>query len=360
MSRRQLAARTGLQSSTVTYIVRDLTEQGIIRAVGKLPKAGAGKRQVLLEINPELGWVAGVGLEGDWASLVFLDAAGGVIDRDRFALREPADLLPWAIRTRVDNWVTRHGRPAGKLLGVGVGVPGIVDPGQGMVLRSTRFKAQDWPLAKLMQQVFESPVEIDNDSNFAALAEARLGSAAGVSNFLYFLMNVSEEGKAYAVHGLGSSLFLDGKLYRGSHYSAGEIDTLIEKAPYGTVAAEHLLLIARPEGELPRELEPVLERIVDTLVAVVDLVDPAVVVLGGNLCVSNRRMLRFIEEEMNRRVVRVPGRQVAVRSSAFIDYGVSMGAAVAALDAALHAGSDEAFPAEAFPAILNAQPYPPG
>src|SRR5690606_17086649 len=105
---------------------------------------------------------------------------------------------------------------------------------------------------------------------------------------------------------------------------------------------------------------PVLERIVDTLVAVVDLVDPAAVVLGGNLCVSNRRMLRFIEEEMNRRVVRVPGRQVAVRSSAFIDYGVSMGAAVAALDAALHAGSDEAFPAEAFPAILNAQPYPPG
>ena len=335
LSRRQLAEQSGLRSSTVTYVTRDLLERGVIRTGGKVSRSGAGKKQVLLEINPDMGWVVGVGVEGDMASLVFLDAKGDVIDRDRCPLREPFHAMAQTLRLRVDNWLARSGVPRDRLLGVGAGIPGVVDPGEGRVLRSTRFGMEDWLFAAELAQAFEVPAVIDNDSNYAALAEARFGSASQTDSFLYFLINAREQGDRYAVHGLGSALYLGGEVFRGTHFGAGEIDTLIDREPYDTVTAEQLLAISDPEGAFTDAMTPLAERIVNTLLPIVDLIDPAVVILGGNLCLNNRRMAEHIQQQLNARIVPVPNRSVCVWPSILMDHGVSMGAGIAALDAVL-------------------------
>ena len=342
LSRRQLAQRTGLRSSSLTYITRDLLDRGVIRTRGKLDRPGVGKKQVLLELDPDLGWVLGVGVEGDSAALVMLDCQGRVIDRDRMPLREPFDLMPQMLKARVDAWLARHGRPAGRLLGLGLGMPAVIDPDRGVVLRSTRFQLENDPLGERLVQAFDTPVFLDNDSNFAALAESRQGQARGVADFVYFLVNSNERGDRYAVHGLGSSLFVNGALYRGAHFGAGEIDRLLEGENAEAVNAAELLAIASPEGELTDPLRHLGDRLADILAVIVDLLDSSLIVIGGNLGLSNRRLIEHMQGRLNERIVPVPRRDVAVRTSQFMDHGVSMGAALAALDGVLMAGEAEA------------------
>ncbi len=335
LSRRQLAERTGLRSSSLTYITRDLIGRGVVRTQGKLDKPGAGKKQVLLEVDPHLGWVLGVGIEGDSASLVLLDCKGQVIDRDRMALREPFTLLPQLLKTRLDNWVARRGTPPGQLLAVGLGMTGVIDPVCGVVLRSTRFNLQNWKLGEALAEAFGVDVRIDNDSNFAAFAEAKEGNAQDESNFLYLLINSDEKGTEYAVQGLGSSMFINGDVYRGACFGAGEIDTILERDHYGCVSAEQLLVMSSPEGDFSQDLYQLADRISATLVPIVDLLDPSAIIIGGNLSLTNQAMIQNIEEQLNARIVPVPNRHVSIRPSLFMDHGVPMGAAIAALDMAL-------------------------
>lgn len=340
LSRQQLAKRTGLRSSSLTYITRELMGRGVIRTFGKLDTPGAGKKPVLLEIAPDLGWVAGVDMDGDAASLVFLDSRGQVLDRDRLQLREPFDLMPQLLKLRIDQWAAQH-KPAGKLLAIGVGMSGVIDPQRGMVLRSTRFKLENFALGPRLVELFNTHVRLDNDSNFAALAEARQGHADDVSDFLYALINSREHNDRYAVTSLGSAMFVNGQILRGAHFGAGEIDALLDTDSEQTLTAEHLLAIASPEGTFDDELRRLADRLAKTLAPVADLLDPSAIVLGGNLALVNRQMLECIEQQLNKHLVPVPNRHVAVRPSLFMDHGVSMGAAIAALDDALSAPETE-------------------
>lgn len=335
LSRRQLAERTGLRSSSLTYITRDLIEQGVVRTRGKLDKPGAGKKQVLLEIDPDLGWVLGVGIEGGAASMVILDGKGQVIDRDRLELHDSFELMPQLLKNRVDNWIARRGNPPGELLAVGLGMTGVIDPHKGVVLRSTRFELSDWDLGHALSSVFDVPVRIDNDSNFAAFAEAREGNARGINNFLHLLINSSERGAVYAVESLGSSMFINGELYRGSRFGAGEIDAFIEKGDYDKVTAEQLLNLATSDGPFDASLCGLADHIATTLVPIVDLLDPSAIVIGGNLSLTNESVICRIQDQLNQRIVAMPHREVAVRPALFMHHGVSMGAAIAALDEAL-------------------------
>lgn len=335
LSRHQLAQQTSLRHSSLTYITRELMQRNIIRIHGKLDNPGMGKKQVLLEVNPDLGWVVGVGIENDAASLVFLNAQGQVIDRDRMLLREPLNLFAKALHNRITNWLTRHGKPAGKLLGIGVGIPGIVDPNNGIILRSTRFNLKNFNMTAAMQEIFPVPVYIDNDSNFAAQAEAHSGNAMNTDNFLYFLANTSDEKQTYAIRSLGASLYLNGKLCRGAHFGAGEIDTLLDAKPYGIVRAEHLLSMADRQGEFTKELREIADHIADTLVLMTDLIDPSTIIIGGNLSLANKQMLAHIQQRVNEKTVPIPRRHVNVLESAHMDHGVCMGAASMALEQTL-------------------------
>lgn len=338
LSRRQLAQRSGLQSSTLTYITRDLMGKGVIRDCGKRDLPGAGKKQSLLEINPDLGWVVGIGLERSTASLVYLNSQGEVIDRDRMEIREPWEMLPQMLKSRVNNWLARHGQPSGAMLGVGVGVPGIVNPHEGVVLRSTRYRMINHPLAATFVEAFNVPVVLDNDSNLATLAEARIGNAVTMRDFVYFLINAAQQDNAYSIRSLGSSLFLNGSLHRGASFGSGEINSQIEGDSYGSIDARSLLTISDPNASFTPELHHLADHIVNTLVAISDLIDPEAAILGGNLSISNQAMITYIQNLLNEKIAKVPGRLVRVLPSLHMDHGVSMGAAISALDQALLEG----------------------
>ena len=97
------------------------------------------------------------------------------------------------------------------------GVPGITDFRRGVVLAAPNLS--NWaatPFRAMLQEAFGVPAEVDNDTNLAAVGEHAAGVARGVENFLFVALGT----------GVGSGIFLNGALYRGTNWSAGEIGYL--------------------------------------------------------------------------------------------------------------------------------------
>jgi len=99
------------------------------------------------------------------------------------------------------------------VLGIGVGVPGLVDVSSGTLLFAPNLKWRDVPLREVFSREFDVPVFVDNDANVAALGERYFGVAQGSKDFVYLSIGV----------GLGGGIVLDGQLYRGIGGYAGEI-----------------------------------------------------------------------------------------------------------------------------------------
>ena len=100
------------------------------------------------------------------------------------------------------------------LASVGVSAPGPLNVETGRVIDAPNLEGWvDVPISRELGRAFDAPVRLENDANAAALAEWRFGAGQGASNLIYLTMST----------GLGAGLVLDGRLYRGATYQAGEV-----------------------------------------------------------------------------------------------------------------------------------------
>jgi predicted NBD/HSP70 family sugar kinase len=106
-----------------------------------------------------------------------------------------------------------HDRQAGKFLGIGIGIAGLVDTNRGIVLYTPNMTGwESAPLGPFLSERFNTDIIIDDSVRCMAVSEKRYGSARGLQNFLYI----------YIGKGVGSGVLLDGRIYRGAHGVAGE------------------------------------------------------------------------------------------------------------------------------------------
>ncbi|WP_428387019.1 ROK family protein [Mucisphaera sp.] len=334
LSRRQLGELTGLRSSTLTYIMRDLLEHEVVRTVGKRASKSVGKKQVLLEINPHVGWSVGIGVETEALLAVVMDAAGNVTLKDRIPCDTREDRLEDRMADLVQS-LCNEDRPIDRLLGVGLGVPGVVNPDEGLVLQSTMLKRKMFPIGKMLAAKLDAPVHVDNDVNCAAIAEARDGHGTDLNSFVFFIINAIESGDRFALTGVGSALYLAGKMYRGQHFASGEIDALLDNDPLEAVTASQLLQLADAKAPLTPELETIAARLARTMSIVVDLLDPQALIIGGNVDLANQVVIERIAESINTGIIPIKGRDIVVRGSRYTTHGVPVGASCRVLDAVM-------------------------
>jgi predicted NBD/HSP70 family sugar kinase len=338
LSRRQIAQMTGLRGSTLTYIVRDLDELDALRTVGKLPSRSVGQKQILLSINPDMGYTLGLSLRRGTVQALAVDAAGERVAETALEVNGPLEDVPAQVRAALRQWLDARGAPTGRLLGIGAGVPGAIDTDSGLVLHSTSLEADNVPLGRLLAEQFECPVVVDHDARLAAIAEADSGAARGASHFLLFLINPRWEPPHLHLRAYGSALFLDGRLYRGAHSSAGEMDELL--APRRDLVGDAGDLAALTHADAP--LTPVLEglgrAVARTLSSLVNFVDVQRVVLGGTFGLANGALLELIRAEALRHLIAGPDRQLQIVPSLTGAEAVARGAAIAAFNAALDGG----------------------
>ena len=124
-------------------------------------------------------------------------------------------------------------RRKGIIAGVGVSLPGLVDPGSGKAAYIPWFRWRDWAIAEEIQAATGLEVIVDNDANAAALAELWFGRPE-VSDARDFIMVLVAEG-------IGTGIVFDGQIYRGERGAAGEFGHMIvgQRAPIACSCGLH-------------------------------------------------------------------------------------------------------------------------
>lgn len=214
LSRAQLAEITGLNKTTVSSLVRELIAQHFVREIG-FDSSGGGRPAVMLELNPDAGCIIGMEIGVDFILAILTDFTAQVLwqrreDTDRAEGQET--ILTKAlgiVRQAVAMGESTHN----PFLGIGVGVPGLVDVSSGTLLFAPNLRWRDVPLRDIFFQELDAPVFVDNDANVAAMGEKYFGAAQRSQDFVYLGAGV----------GLGGGIVLDGQPYRGSGGYAGEV-----------------------------------------------------------------------------------------------------------------------------------------
>jgi len=214
ISRAELARITGLTRPTVSTIVSELLDSDLILETGQGPSSG-GKPPTLLSIKNDAYQLMCIDLGSQEFRGAIVNLDGGIVDRVAFSIEGHTGEAAFQFVYKLINiLMDLSSKP---LLGIGIATPGLVDPHQGIVLRSVNLGWIELPLKKLLETQYQKPVYIANDSHLAALAEYMFGKLQE-SNHLIVL----KVGK-----GIGAGIILNGELYYGDSFGAGEIGHLV-------------------------------------------------------------------------------------------------------------------------------------
>jgi predicted NBD/HSP70 family sugar kinase len=219
LTRAQIAASTGLTKASVSSIVLDLLETGILREIGLNPQGERGRPGVGLELNPGRG-VMGMEINVDYIAAGVTDLSGAVVvqeirERDNRG-SESAPVLAALAALAVEVRTAALGKGV-EVLGGGLAVPGLVDAGSATVLAAPNLGWLDVEL-DLDRLLPGLPLGITlfNEANAAALAELARGPA-GRHDFLYVSGEV----------GVGGGLVIRSELFTGPEGHAGEVGHVV-------------------------------------------------------------------------------------------------------------------------------------
>jgi predicted NBD/HSP70 family sugar kinase len=213
ISRAEIARETDLQRSTISAIVEDLKSEGLVEEVGEGESTG-GRRPTLLKLRAAGPIALGVSITPTCTTIATSDLAGRVIDQEEFLT--DADKTLNQVISVLRDFTTRY---KGSIEGVGVSLPGLVDPSTGTALYIPYFLWRDLPISELISDAVGLPVVIDNDANAVALAELWFGRPEVNDARDFILVLVAE--------GVGTGIIFDGQVYRGQRGAAGEFGHMV-------------------------------------------------------------------------------------------------------------------------------------
>jgi predicted NBD/HSP70 family sugar kinase/biotin operon repressor len=227
ISRTELGEALGLSRATISPIVNDLMRRGLIAEVSAAPKGGRGRPVSLLDLDDENFAVAGLEIGSDRVLAAVYSLRGRQLLRTERAAQadavNPRALLRHAA-TVLHEALGAVEQDARRLLGVGVSVAGLVDATSGTIKYAPTLGWRDVALKAGVVEALggRAPVLLDNDANFAALAEQRLRRRAGQgAESLVYLTGT---------YGISAGIIAGGNLWRGERGLAGEVGHLIVEA----------------------------------------------------------------------------------------------------------------------------------
>ena len=208
ISRAEISHETELQRSTVSLIVDELKTRGLIYEIEG--ESTGGRPPTLLRLRASASMAIGVDVGTAHTTMAVADLVGRVVDKETFATDPDMNVT----FRRVVSGIQRFIRTQKNIEGIGVCVPGLVDPESETALFIPHFKWRNWALATDLQKSVGLAVTVDNDANAAALAELWLGRPE-IRDVRDFILVLVEEG-------LGTGIIFDGQVYQGVAGAAGE------------------------------------------------------------------------------------------------------------------------------------------
>ncbi|MDD4311624.1 MAG: ROK family transcriptional regulator [Eubacteriales bacterium] len=210
ISRADIAKILKLTSATVSSNMAELIDEGIVKEIGTGVSSG-GRKPVLVTISDSSVCFLGVDIHKDGAEAAVVSLTGRILAIAEQPFQHETgnfehDVLACirAVRGMVQGVEVKS---------IGIGMHGIVDTTKSISVFAPAMALRNFDLKTFIEREEHLPVYIDNDANAMALGESWFGQAKQVKNYVF--LNVGR--------GIGSGIVLNGEVFRGSRYAAGEI-----------------------------------------------------------------------------------------------------------------------------------------
>ncbi len=263
ISRSKLAEMVPVSRATVSSIISELLEAGVLEEVGEGQSTG-GRRPIRLRYQPESRLAVGLVLFGSQIQAVLTDMEGNPLSYLENPIRgAESDFMLHSMKEAAERLLKDV--PWSRVLGIGVGTPGIVDFETGTIEISV---SEGWleggiKVKEFLEGELKLPVYVANRSRVAALGEYQAGICRGVSNLIYLFLG----------RGIVAGIVIDGCLYLGPGSSAGEIGH-VSVVPDGPLCdcgnrgcleayANEAAILARARALARENPESLLQRVVD-------------------------------------------------------------------------------------------------
>ncbi len=314
VSRSDIGRKLGISLPTVMRIIDDLIERNLVVELEEKEFSG-GRRKQMLQFNQKDNLVIGIDLGGMTIYGALADIGGNILSDRKFSMPDLADSgakLLGIMFQIIQEYLDLAIQQEKKVLGVGIGAPGITRREDGVVVWAPSTKWRNFPLKQKIQEKFPNlTILVDNDANLAALGEQWFGAGANYTDIFFLSLG----------GGTGGAVILDGMLYRGAHAAAGEVgssllsaeDLSFVKEQYGALemSASGIGILSKARAALKEQLslaeldaldfemintafvagEPwaksIINQLIDsiavTIVNGISLIDPEVVILYGQV-----------------------------------------------------------------------------
>jgi len=349
ISRADVGKIVGLTPPTISAIVKDLIERDIVQEIGKGASSG-GKKPILLKINSKIAYMIAVDLGGENGIRVALMDLSYHIIKEKFGPKIEflnGKKFKNALSVILTDFIREMNIPKGKILGICIGVPGIIDY---KLKKVTVAPCLNWEISleDLNLREIGISITIENDVNLMALGEKTKGIAQKIKNFVF----VGER------TGIGAGIIINRKLYKGANNAAGEVGYLLidpEYAPkstrdYGCLEklASYKVIVDKARektGEnirvidvfkMAAEGDSIALRIVKEALRFLAygigniscVLDPELVIIGGGISILPPRFLEEIKKNIREIIPFVP----KIEFSKLGEDGVLIGAAAKVLE----------------------------
>jgi glucokinase len=159
-------------------------------------------------------FIVGLEIGGTKTAAALADPSSKVLElRKRATPLFSSRAIVSAAEELIDELLDRNGVESEELMGIGLGVAGMIDFKEGLVVFSPNLPLRNVPFRDLISDYYRCPAFLDNDANVAALGEKYYGHGRGVSNFITVTLGT----------GIGAGIIIGGNIYRGATGSAGEV-----------------------------------------------------------------------------------------------------------------------------------------
>jgi predicted NBD/HSP70 family sugar kinase len=215
LNRLVLAQLTGLSGGSITNVVSELLDEGLVVEAG-LEESDGGRPRTLLRINSDFGVVVGIdvgetGIRVEGFDLSMREIAGAAVPLH--PQHHDAATVIEHIAAAVEQVHLQFAREGRRALGVGIALPGVVEQDGGDVrVHAPNIGWDDIPLVRILSERVGLPVFAENGAKTLGQAEMWLGAGRGTEHAVVTLWGT----------GVGAAIFTNGTLYRGVASSAGE------------------------------------------------------------------------------------------------------------------------------------------
>lgn len=219
LSRTDISKMLHISKPTVSNLVEELLLEGWIYEVeSDMASSLGGRKPFYLHFNQEVQYVIGIDIGGTLVELAIMDLEGefivhSSIDTQKFLNQG----LIKIISNQIQEMIIKADIDPEKIMAIGVGAPGITNVIDGVVIEAPSLGWNHYPLKDELEKFLDYPIYIENDVNVAVLGEQWKGVATGKDNVILMTLGT----------GVGCGMIVNGQLYHGSNYAAGEVGYMI-------------------------------------------------------------------------------------------------------------------------------------